>query len=348
MSRRYVMFVSLSYSFSIFRPLQSAMKSKGCEVAWYLEPSCEDLLTPDEQKLSTIDELIAFKPDATLTAGNHIYHFIPGIKVSVFHGYFIGKRGEKTYQEDSHFRIRGWFDVYCTQGPSSTEPYKYLEQKHGSFKVYETGWCKVDTYVKHFQPPADNPLTILYATTFTKGISSAESVFPIIEQLARQKRWNWVLTFHPKLLGSDIVERYKVLAAELDNVRYLPNVDIDSVNEASVLLSDSSSIILEFMMQSKPVVTYRNTNPGPHILNVTKTDEIAPTIGHALTRPEELMLAMNQYVDRHERYRDGHNCDRVINAIDDFITNHKGTLKPKRLGIWRRLQARKRAGYWKL
>ena len=185
MSKRYVLFAALPYAYSILRPIQSEIKKRGGEVAWYLEAECEDLLRPDEKRLATVEELVAYNPDATLTPGNYIYHFIPGIKVGVFHGYFIGKRGEKTYQEDSHFRIRGWFDLICTQGPSSTEPYKLLEQKHGSFKAYETGWCKVDTYINGKQPPATNPPTILYGTTFTKGISSSEAVYSTIERLAK-------------------------------------------------------------------------------------------------------------------------------------------------------------------
>lgn len=347
MNKRYVLFASLPYAFSILRPLQDEIRRRGDDVAWYLEPECEDLLFPTEQKLSTIEELVAYKPDATFTPGNFIYHFIPGIKVGVFHGYFIGKRGEQTYQEDSHFRIRGWFDIICTQGPSSTEPYKILEQQHGSFKAYETGWCKVDSYVLNKQPPAIDPPSILYGTTFTKGISSAEHVFSTIEQLAIEQPWNWILTFHPKLHGTDIVERYKKLAARLNNVRYLHTVDTDSINEASVLLCDSSSIILEFMMQDKPVVTYKNTNPGPHLIDVQDTTRIKPAIEEALSRPAELMAAINTYVAKHERYRDGHNCARVLDAVDDFIKNYQGKLKPHRPGLFRKLKMRKKANYWK-
>ena len=48
----------------------------------------------------------------------------------------------------TNFSVRGWFDVYCTQGETSTLPFKELERKYGFFKVYETGWCKADTFVK--------------------------------------------------------------------------------------------------------------------------------------------------------------------------------------------------------
>ena len=84
MSKRYVLFAALPYSYSILRPIQSEIRKRGGEVAWYLEHSCEDLLLADEKRLATVEELVEFNPDATLTPGNYIYHFIPGIKVGVF------------------------------------------------------------------------------------------------------------------------------------------------------------------------------------------------------------------------------------------------------------------------
>lgn len=347
MSKRYVLFAVLPYAFSILRPLQEEIKQRGGEVRWYLTPECEDLLHADEQRLATVEEVIAFNPDATITPGNYIYYFFPGIKVGVGHGYFIGKRGEKSYENTSHFRIRGWFDLICSQGPGTTEPFKILEQQYGSFKTIETGWCKVDTYIKGKRPPAENPPTILYATTFTEGISSASAVYSTIERLATEREWNWILTFHPKLHGSEIVERYQKLAAQHTNIRYLHSVDLESVNEASVMLCDSSSIILEFMMQDKPVVTYKNTQPGPHLLDVQDIAAIEPSIDEALTRPAELLSAIDKYVNHHERYRDGHNSERVLDAIDTFITHYKGKLKPHKPGFWRKIQQRKLAKYWK-
>ena len=76
MSKRYVLFAALPYAYSILRPIQSEIKERGGEVAWYLEPECEDLLRPDEKRLATVEELVAYNPDATLTPGNYIYHFM--------------------------------------------------------------------------------------------------------------------------------------------------------------------------------------------------------------------------------------------------------------------------------
>ena len=87
------------------------------------------------------------------------------MKVALFHGYAIQKRIEAV---DDHFTVRGWFDIYCTQGPSSTPYFKELEKKYGFFRVYETGWPKADTYFSpevQRKPQNDHPV-ILYPPTF--------------------------------------------------------------------------------------------------------------------------------------------------------------------------------------
>ena len=61
------------------------------------------------------------------------------------------------------------------------------------------------------------------------------------------------------------------------------------LQQADVMLCDSSSIILEFMFLDKPVVTFRNSHPGPHLIDVDTPEAVGPAIERALTRPEGLM-----------------------------------------------------------
>lgn len=346
MSKRYVLFTSLSYAYSIFRPLQEAILARGDEVAWYLEENCPDLLSDSEHRLQTIEEVKAYNPLAIFACGNLIYHFLPGIKVSVFHGYPIGKRGEKSQSKDDHFAIRGWFDMYCTQGPSSTNYFKQLEQKHGYFKVYETGWSKVDPYFAAYTKESDTP-TILYATTFSKGISSAPVLVDTISKLVKTKKWNWRLTFHPKIDDKQLLDSYRQLAEENSNVTFVDNVRLEDFQQADVMLCDSSSVILEFMLLDKPVVTLRNTNPGPHLLNVLNPEDVDQAIEQAITRPKALIEQVESFAKYHEAHRDGNNCERILDAVDDFNANFKGKLKAKPLNLLRKFKLRNKLGYWK-
>lgn len=348
MSKRYLFFVSVAYSYPILRPLQDEILRRGDEVAWFVEPVCPILLQPGERLLPSIQSVMAYKPAAIFAPGNYIYDFFPGVKVSLFHGYPINKRGDV---HDDHFSIRGWFDVYCTQGLSSTLPFKQLEEKYGYFKVYETGWCKADTYYRERLRPSaggegKRPV-VFYSTTFSKGISSAPHLFDEISRLARQGDWDWILSFHPKFADGKLLQAYRRLAAECPNVTFHEGgmVDAELLNRADVLLSDASSVMVEFMMLDKPVVTYCNTMPGPHLINVTDASEVEAALSHAIARPEPLMSAIRSYLAQNEAYLDGQACARVLDAVDNYLWYYAGNLCRKPWNLLRKFKLRWRVGY---
>lgn len=78
----------------------------------------------------------------------------------------------------------------------------------------------------------------------------------------------------------EVLKKYKELAASYPNITFHESglVDAKLLNSADVLLSDASSVIVEAMMLDKPVVTYCNTMPGDHLLNVTETDAVEGAI----------------------------------------------------------------------
>lgn len=345
--KHYLFFASLSYAYSILRPLQAEIRRRGDVAAWFLEESCPDLLETDEMRLKTIEEVMDYQPYAVFAPGNWVYDFFPGIKVEVFHGYPMRKRIEKI---DDHFSLRGWFDIYCTQGESSTPYFTELEQKHRYFKIYETGWCKVDSFFNPQLPPEPTRQvpTILYAPTFTRGISSAWELAPVIGRLAKEKPWRWIITFHPKLDDPELKQQYARLAETLTNVEFrLVNKGLETFRESDALLCDSSSLIVEYMMLDKPVVTFRNTHPGPFLLDVQREEEVGPALEQALTRPATLMEEIHRYTSFHERHRDGQNSARVLDAVDDFAAHYQGRIRRKPLNLFRKLKLRWKLKLWK-
>lgn len=342
--KKYLFFASLSYSFSILRPLQEEIRRRGDEVAWFLEPECDNWLVDGEKQLKTYEEVIAYNPIAVFAPGNYIYDFFPGVKVHVSHGYALNKRAQK---KDDHFTIRGWFDIYCSHGPNTTLPYLEEENKFGSFKVYETGWIKVDPFFEETGKEVNDRPVILYSSTFTKGITSVYALYDTIREIIQTKPWNWIITFHPKFDDQELISKYKNLSVEFENVQYLPvNEGVDTFRNVDVMLCDSSSIIIEAELMDIPVVTFRNTNPGPHLINVEKEEEVCPAIEKALSRPADLMKSIEDFTMSHEVHRDGQNSARVLDAVDDFILNYRGKLKKKKPGLIRILKMRKKAGYY--
>ena len=347
MKKRYLFFATLNYAYSILRPLQEEIWRRGDEVAWYIEDSCPVRLLDKERQLKTIEEVMDYNPIAVFAPGNYIYDFFPGVKVAVFHGYPMRKRIEKI---DDHFTIRGWFDIYCTQGESSTPYFTMLSEKHGFFKIYETGWCKVDEFFDPSlpaEPKRERPV-VLYAPTFTKGISSAWDLYSTNYKLAGEKPWDWIITFHPKLDDPELIEQYRQMAKELPNVKFTQvNEGLKTFRSSDVMLCDSSSITVEYMMLDKPVVTFRNTHPGPFLLDVREKEEVGPAIEKALTHPKELMEHIRAYTSMHEGHRDGKNSARVLDAVDDFIENYQGRIKRKPLNLFRKIQLRWKLKYWR-
>jgi CDP-glycerol glycerophosphotransferase (TagB/SpsB family) len=345
MNKRYLFFVSLPYSYSILRPLQEEIWRRGNETAWFIEEPCEDCLEKNERRLRTIQEVMDYNPVAVFAPGNWVYDFFPGIKVQVFHGYAMKKRIEKI---DDHFTIRDWFDIYCTQGPSSTPYFKELEKKYGYFKIYETGWCKVDPFFEKVKITAKDRPMILYSPTFSRKITSAPYLLETITQLIKTKPWDWTITFHPKLDNPELVQQYKQLAETHNNVVFCSNDGLNTFRKIDVLLCDSSSIIVEVMLLEKPVVTFRNTHPGNFLINVLQEEEVGDAIEKALTRPAGLMENIRAYTAHHEAHRDGQNSARVLDAVDDFILNCKGRIKKKPLNLFRKIKLRLKIKYYKL
>jgi CDP-glycerol glycerophosphotransferase (TagB/SpsB family) len=343
---RYLFYVSELYGFAIARPLQSAILERGDEAAWFFEDSTRlsRHLRPVEKQLQTVEEVMAYNPCAVFVPGNMVPGFFPGIKVELFHGFSVHKRSEQR----GHFRIRNFFDLYCTQGPDTTGPFERLARKHGFFQVVETGWPKMDPLFSSsatFPRDQTRPVVLL-TSTFTSRLSCAPHLFDTVLQLAKTGKWRWIVNFHPKM-ATEIVQRYQAIQNE--NLCYVETDDIiPLLKAADVMVSDTSSVISEYLLQLKPVVTLNNSQPGPYLINIIDPENLAGAIEEALTYPTSLIGHIKAYADRIHPYRDGKSSIRVLTATDEFIRKGQGYLKPKPINLIRRLKMRKRLRYYKL
>ena len=338
MPKHYLLYGSERYALAILRPLQEAIRARGDETAWFFDgPGAEDLV--EGERLLSVREVRQWQPIAVVTPGNHLPHFFPGVKVEVFHGFNAGK--------PRHIYIRGFFDLYCTTGPRDTKAFGELAQKLGHFSVTETGWPKLDPFMRAISgplPPVRTPPVILYHSTFSPSWSAAETLYEEVKRLSRDGRWRWIVTFHPKM-DPDTVAKYKALQneylsfAENDNILELfPQVDM--------MCSDTSSALNEFLLTGKPVVTFNNRAPGPQLIDIHDAADFEPAIQRALSRPPALMQAIKAFGEAIHPYHDGRSSERVLDAIDAFIANGGRNRQPKPRNWWRKLKLRKRIGYW--
>lgn len=351
--RHYLFFVNHLYSYSILRPLQKAIRARGDEVAWFIQGADDKYLKADEKQLYTVAEVKEYNPVAVFVPGNWVPDFFPGIKVEVFHGLANDETGKK-----GHYRIRGLFDLYCTHAPAITSKFQSLADKYGTFRVAETGWPKLDPL---FRPELRDPSPfdglrnkqninkpiVFYASTFSPSLTSAPYLFETIKNISRSSKWHWLVTLHPKM-PEHIVDQYRSLQDE-DFTYVDSSYDVlPLLQAADVMLCDTSSIALEFMLLNKPLVTYKNKAPGRHLLNVEDVDEVESAIDHALSKPDELLEAAKAYVSKLHDYNDGRSSERVLQAVDDFVEKGYSGLKRKPLNLWRKIQMRKKMHYFKL
>ncbi|MGX5173321.1 CDP-glycerol glycerophosphotransferase family protein [Aliikangiella sp. IMCC44653] len=339
--KRYLFYISQNYSFEILRPIQQEIIANGDECAWFVEGGQVNLsnFNAHEQRLPNIQAVQEFNPIAVFVPGNIVPNFIPGLKVQVFHGLEWKKKG--------HFRIRGFFDLYCTQGEITTTRFKQLAENHQNFHVIETGWSKLDPL---FTTPAyplttDKPV-ILYAPTFSPNLTSALELLAPIKQMAATGKHHWLIKFHPKM-NPDWIAEYR--AIESDNLEI---VDIDSclplLQRADILVSDTSSMVGEFLLLDKPAVTFNNASPGDYLINITEPLELSDAIQQALTPSTLLSQKIAENNHQLHPYNDGQSSARILQAVDYILTQATPLKKTKPLNLLRSFKLRKKLNYWKI
>jgi len=339
---KFLLYISQSYSIPIGRPLQEEIRSRGYEIKWFCdEVATQRYLSKDDVLLKTVQEVQMYQPDVVLVATNVVPDFFSGIKVQIFHGFSVGKRSESK----GHFNIRGFFDLYCTQGASTTQPFEILQKKHKYFHVVETGWSKVDPMFP-LKKRVDTTPTVMISSTFTTKLSLAKNIEAVAEivRLSKLGKWKFIAVLHPKM-EAEIVEQFK--AMQHAYFTFYDTTDlIPLFKQADVMLSDTTSAITEFVLQRKPVVTLNNKQPASHMITIENPSQIEDALEKALSKPKHIMDALDDFIVQMHPYSDGKSSARVIDACIDFMQKAKTKRKP--LNLVRRYQIRKKLGYWGL
>jgi len=346
----YLLFANERYGLPIVDPLARALQAASQPVATWFEGGASGCTLEGVPSVN-FRQALAMRPRAILSALNWVPPFMTGAKVQLFHGFNTQKHSD----ERGHFRIRGLFDLYCTQGPATTVPFQQLAQRLGHFAVQETGWSKLDPLFaknkddsKQISQPAKGRPIILFGSTFTPRCSAAPHLYEAIAADIATGKHYWLLTLHPKC-DAALFARYRALAEQAsDNACFVePEQVMSAQRAADVLLSDTSSIVPEFVVQHKPVVTFRNRMPQPYMLDFTDPSQLAQMLERALAREADHMAEIIRYAASIHPWRDGRSSERVLQATEDLIAGRLGKLKPKPLSsYWRSLQIRRELGYW--
>jgi hypothetical protein len=345
-SKKYLFFISQDYSFPILRPLQEIIWQKGDEVQWFMygDEIHKNYILSNEKVLEHIEEVVIYEPDVVFVPGNVVPSFISGLKVEIFHG--LPSNKQKKNGQNYHYIIRGMFDLYATQGPSSTKIFNLLVKKYQFFSVAETGWTKLDPLFSEPTPSKDKTQkSIFFASTFSPRFSKARILYPFLLEFIQKHDYHWYITLHPKM-NPEIIQKYKEI--QLPNVTFVLPIDvIPYMKKADIMLGDTSSIVYEFLMQHKPVVTFQTEKEIPYVTNVNDLKDLENALLNRLNSTEKLPEELIKMINDIHPYRDGHSSLRLIDSVEKMLQGENLPTKKKPLNLFRNFKLRRELSYWK-
>lgn len=329
-----ILFCMNPYSFGILEPVMQVLKEKNHEFIWFIRPAIlEKFPYQDQRFTSKIEDLVRFKSDAIFVPGNEVPHYLRGVKTQVFHGLAGEKKG--------HFRIRNYFDLYLTQGPYFTKWFSKAATRHKDFNVVQTGWSKLDVYGKALHKYDSDKLAllkkskakkiILYAPTFSPSLTSAPHLLTQIEELAKSKEYLVMIKFHD-LMAEDMIDSYKKLSMSFENVLFIEERNIIKyLLIADLMISDTSSVVYEFLLLDKPVITFKNNSLAINWDNQLSFDGLVNRVAENLLEDpfkQQRLKILNEY----HPYTDGNSAKRMVDAVEEYIKTNG--VPEKRLISW--------------
>ncbi len=318
------------------------LKEKGYSYLWFVnEPITKNFPFKNETFTSEMQDVIAFNSDVIFVPGNEVPYYLRGLKVQVFHGLAGEKKG--------HFRIRHYFDLYLTQGPYFTRKFNELKQKFKNFDVIETGWPKLDVYGKelHKYDSEKQELLlkygakkiVLYAPTFSPSLNSASFLENEFKELAKNEDYLVLVKFHD-LMVNELVESYKNLANETSNIVYEEERNIIKfLLMADIMVSDTSSVVYEFLLLNKPVITYKSSSKNIQWDNSIEYNNLSEKIKSNLEE-DKFKEKRTNIMEEYHPYNDGDSALRMVETVFKYIKEN-GVPENRKLSFLRRLKIHK-------
>ncbi len=337
-----ILFCQNNYAFGILEPIKQVLVEKGYDFIWFVvEKIVKDFPFSSDNHTSNILDLIVYKSDVIFVPGNEVPYYLRGLKTQIFHGLAGEKKG--------HFRMRHYFDLYLTQGPYFTNRFNDLKADYKDFDVVETGWPKLDVYGKDKASYSEEKTELLskynaqkillYAPTFSPKLTSAPFLVEPLKQLIKNSSYLILIKFHP-LMSEEWVKTYKELAENHTNliVQEEKNI-IKFLLMTDLLISDTSSVVYEFLLLDKPVITFKSISQNINWENSEDYDSLTSLVESNLNEDPFATQRQTIYNEFHP-YNDGKSALRMVEAVEEYIHTN-GVPEKRKLSFLRRMKIHK-------
>ena len=345
---RVALFCENKYALGILQPLYEYALRNDMDVLWYIHSPkirIEDVeIDTPAHYTTSIQALHDFNPSVVFVPGNIVPYYLPGVKVQIFHGYAAEKK--------DHWIIRRYFDLYLTQGPYFTSKFKELSLEYKDFEVVETGWTKQDWIKQNlhtFDAEKEEILTrhqkskmVLYAPTFSPKLTSLPLIKQALIDLVGQE--DIVLMIKPHPLTNPIwIDEYKELANQHEHILWATDNNITKYElMADMMISDTSSTVYEFLLLDKPVITLNSIAEDIYWTNITSPNDLGKAF-YAVFNDSNAIAKRKWVVDNYDPYMDGLVCERMFEAVNDYICRN-GVPRKRKLNLWRKYTSIKTFG----
>jgi len=160
--------------------------------------------------------------------------------------------------------------------------------------------------------------TILFAPTFSPSLSSAPYLKSEIKNLAADKSYLVVIKFHG-LMAKDLRDQYKRLADSFGNIFYAEEQNITKyVLMSDLLISDTSSVVYEFLLLDKPVVTFKSKVRTIRWDDSRKYEGLKDKVLTNLV-DDPYKDKRYQVIKEYHPYFDGSSAVRMVQAVESYI-----------------------------
>jgi len=318
---------------AFFAPLFIAPQNG--QPGWGLE---ENEVLRLQQKARFVRTVEEFSPDITVFADACTNIFNCGKRVFVGHG-IISKGG--FYTDNPLVRRENLADLICVPGPW----HKRILEKNVFSPIVVTGFIKSDRlfgakastkedFCKQYNIPVGAKI-ILYAPTFNEELSAIPCIGEQIACVCEPDRY-LLIKLHT-MTDTAIADSHRRLAQTHPRIRYIEDIDVTpAMVAADILVSDVSSVLVEFMALDRPVIAVNNPlqTKYPYYCptdieykvrdacqQVDNAKQLLAAVDQAILNPGLLSDKRCHYADELCWLRDGQAAKRVAAAILDLADN---------------------------